>query len=460
MSILLNVCYLLVLTLLSPAILWVSWRTGKYREGFREKFLGLLPVRDNDRPCIWFHAVSVGEVNLLATTLKRIEADAPDVDCLITTTTKTGYQLALKKYANHQVAYCPLDFSWAVRRAMKRVQPNLLVLVELEIWPNLINAASRSSVPIALINGRISERSYRGYQRIRFFIRRLLKQFSCLGVQTEEYAERFANLGATPDQILVTGSVKFDGAETDRKNAQTEKLLELAGLHEQNLVLLAGSTMAGEEQLAINAFRELADDFPELRLVIVPRHPERFDDVARLLDQSALQWCRRTRLEAQSRPDVQVILVDTIGELGGWWGVADLAFVGGSISPERGGQNMIEPAAYGAAVCFGPHTYNFRDVVQRLLKEEAAQVVNDEEELCSFLRRCLDCRSDASEMGRRAQDLVVANQGATVRTVKMLLELLPPSFPSAETDAVDDGDSLESAVKFFDPRLGYERRSA
>ena len=121
---------------------------------------------------------------------------------------------------------------------------------------------------------------------------------------------------------------------------------------------------------------------------------------------------------------------------------------------------MIEPAAYGAAVCFGPHTYNFRDVVQRLLKEEAAQVVNDEEELCSFLRRCLDCRSDAREMGRRAQDLVVANQGATIRTVKMLLELLPPSFPSAETDAVDDGDSLESAVKFFDSRLGHERRSA
>lgn len=460
MSILLDICYLLLLIFLSPAILWVSWRTGKYREGFREKFLGLLPVRDSDRPCIWFHAVSVGEVNLLATTLRRIETDAPDVDCLITTTTKTGYQLARKKYANHQVTYCPLDFSWAVRRAMKRVQPNLLVLVELEIWPNLIRAASRRGVPIALINGRISERSYRGYQRIRFLIRRVLNQFSCLGVQTEEYAERFANLGATPEQLLVTGSVKFDGAETDRKNAQTEKLRELAGLREQNRVFLAGSTMASEEQLAIESFCELAGDFPELRLVIVPRHPERFDEVARLLDQSRLHWCRRTHLEARSKPDVPVILVDTIGELGGWWGLADLAFVGGSISPERGGQNMIEPAAYGAAVCFGRHTANFRDVVQRLLEHQAAQVVNNGDDLTSFLRHCLACRSDAQQMGDRAQELVVASQGATDRTVKMLLQLLPHSFPSTETVSVDSGISVDSGTESFDPRLAHERRSA
>lgn len=442
MSILLNLCYLLVLVALSPAILWISWRKGKYREGFAEKILGKLPAMNGDQPCVWFHAVSVGEVNLLATTIDRFETECPLVRCLITTTTKTGHDLARSKYSKHTVAYCPLDFSWAVRNAIQRVRPSLLVIVELEIWPNLINAAERADVPIALINGRLSERSFSGYQRIRFLICRVLQKFSLIAVQTDEYADRFIQLGADPESVVVTGSVKFDGALTDRRNAKTQALERLIDWSPASRIFLAGSTMAGEEQLAINTFKALADDFPELKLVLVPRHPERFDDVARLLEQQDLVWQRRTSLGERLNSDVRAILVDTVGELGAWWGMADVAFVGGSMSPDRGGQNMIEPAAYGAAVCFGPHTANFRDVVQRLLNHDAASVVQDGDELTAFVRHALACRSAARQMGDRAQDLVVANQGATARTFESLIDLLSlhhlPMIPASSNRGESD----------------------
>ncbi len=425
-GLLLNGFYLLLILAGLPWFLWAAWRKGKYREGYGEKLLGRVPPRTGDRPCVWLHAVSVGEVNLLQPLLRAIACRHPECECVISTTTHTGMKLVRKKYPQHNVFYCPLDFTWAVAEAMRRVRPDVLVLTELELWPNLIRAARRRGARVAVINGRLSEHSFRGYHRIRFLLRRVFGQIDLVAVQDATYAERFLALGARPETVHVTGSMKYDGAQTDRHNPATRRLAELAGFAPDDVVFLAGSTQAGEEQAALEAFRELAPHFPRLRLVLVPRHPERFDSVAQRLDHSGVPWQRRSRLPSTAgdhAPVARILLVDTVGELGVWWGTAHIAFVGGSLG-SRGGQNMIEPAAYGAAVSFGPNTRNFRDVVAALLAGDAAVVVANRAELTAFVRRCLDRPAWAAELGRRAQEHVCGQLGATERTMDLLEPLM------------------------------------
>ncbi len=444
MPYLLNFCYLLLLLLASPWLVLAAVSKGKYREGYAAKFLGLVPRRTSDKTCVWLHAVSVGEVNLLAPLIREIQRRRPDWQCVVSTTTTTGMALARKKYSKLTVFYCPLDFSWAVRAAMRRIRPDLLVLVELELWPNLIRSARRSGAKVAVVNGRLSEHSFRGYRRIRPLVARLLRQIDVVAVQDETYADRFRSLGARPESICVTGSMKYDGAQTDRNNPLTRQLAELARFADDDVVLLAGSTQEPEEAVALEVFKQLSPSWPELRLVLVPRHPDRFQAVARLLDESGLPWQRRTALEepraagfipALTEPqekrrdkpggslmgarDARVLLVDVVGELGAWWGTAQIAYVGGSLG-DRGGQNMIEPAAYGAAVSFGPNTRNFRDVVAAMLDRDAAVVVRDAADLTRFVRRCLEDPAHAKALGTRARDLIRGQLGATEQTFQLL----------------------------------------
>jgi 3-deoxy-D-manno-octulosonic-acid transferase len=438
MSYLLNALYLLLLLAYSPWLLYAAIRKGKYREGFAEKFLGRVPPRDGQAPCIWFHAVSVGEVNVLGPLLLRLEQEHPAWECVISTTTKTGYDLAKRKYAPRGVFYCPLDFSWAVRKALQRVRPDLLALVELELWPNLIRAAHRQGAKVAVINGRLSERSARGYQKVRRLIASLLRTVDLIAVQNAEYAQRFLQLGARPETLQISGSIKFDGAETDRENSKTLRLAALGGIAAADTVFLAGSTQHPEEQLAIETYQQLAPEYPQLRLILVPRHPDRFQEVAALLERSQVRWQRRSQLGASgATPEPRVLLVDTVGELGAWWGTARIAYVGGSMG-KRGGQNMIEPAAYGAAVAFGPNTSNFRDVVALLLGREAAVVVQTGVELTAFVRRCLHEPAFAEELGRRARALVAEQAGAAGRTSQLLAALIaaPATSPQPERPAV------------------------
>ena len=424
MSYLLNLVYLITLILASPWLVYNAIRKGKYRQGWAAKFLGRVPWRSRERTGIWLHAVSVGEVNLLQPLLAAIEEKHPDWECVISTTTRTGYELARQKYAPRSVFYCPLDFSWAVRNALRRIHPQLLVLVELELWPNLIRWTRRSGVPVAVVNGRLSASSARGYSRIRFLIRRLLQATSLVAVQNDEYAERFRQLGTSEDQLHVTGSLKFDGIEMDRENPASQQLAALAGIEKQDIVFLAGSTQAPEEQLAVSVFRELVDDYPRLRLILVPRHPERFAEVASMLDQQEVEWIRRSELTADRQNTAsRILLVDAMGELGAWWGTAQIAFVGGSLG-KRGGQNMIEPSGYGAAISFGPHTQNFRDIVKMLLQHDAAIVVQDRQELAAFVKRCLEDPEFSKQLGQRAQQFVASQNGATDRTLVLLESLL------------------------------------
>lgn len=445
MSILFDIAYLLLLILVSPVLLFRAVRTGKYRTGWKQRLFGAVPCRNNSRPCIWFHAVSVGEVNLLPPLVQSLRAAYPDWEVVISTTTRTGMEVARKRFPDLVAFYSPLDFSWAVARAFRRIRPSVLVLTELEIWPNLIRAAKARGIRLAIINGRLGDKSFAGYRRGRFLFRPIFAAFDLVAVQDAEGKRRFARLGAAASAVHVTGSMKYDGAQTDRNNPATARLRRLAGIGPDEIVWIAGSTQAEEEGLSLAVAQKLSRRFPQLRLIIVPRHPERFDAVAEMLSRSGRPWLRRSKLgptpgspmstsaaahafgsgAGDRSPSLPILLVDTVGELAAWWGMADIALVGGSFG-NRGGQNMIEPAGYGAAVCFGPNTWNFRDVVCQFLSAEAAVVVRDESELEQFVRQCLEMPDYRRELGNRARKLVLSHRGAVDRTLALLAPWLEP----------------------------------
>lgn len=428
-----NLVYLLVLAAASPIILWRMVRHGKYLEGFREKFLGLAPrTPETAGPVFWLHAVSVGEVNLLKPLIPRLREAYPRAYFAVSSTSLTGYRLAKKLFGDLTVFYSPLDWTWSVRRALRRVRPDCLLLAELELWPNLIGQAARRGVKTAIFNGRISEKSFKKYKLIKFAVRPLLRKLSLVAASGEEAARYFLELGADPERLVVTGSIKFDGVQTDRQNPKTLELARLAGIRlnkegdrPADLVFLAGSTQEPEEAMALDVFGEWFEKFPNLKLILVPRHPERFEAVARLLDASRFEWTRRSELTEPAKPGAsRILLVDTVGELGAWWGTASVAFVGGSMG-KRGGQNMLEPAAYGAAVCFGPNTKNFKEISQRILRCGGAKVVRNGAELNSFVGQCLTDPDYARELGNSAADLVVSQRGACKKTVDAIKGILP-----------------------------------
>lgn len=423
-----NSAYLLALLLTSPRWVWRYLRRQKYGNGWREKLLGAVPPRLSPSPCLWAHGVSVGEVVLLEPFLRRFEQNYPQWECVVSTTTFTGYQVAQARLAPRKIFYCPLDFTWAVRTAFERICPSVLVLAELEIWPNLIREAWRRGIPVAVINGRLSDRSFHGYRRLRCLLRPTFQRLAAVAAQDPLYAERFHTLGCPLDAVRVTGSLKFDGLMGDRENEATRRFAKLWQVRSTDVVWVAGSTQAPEEQIVLDVFAKLAPQYPQLRCIIVPRHPERFNQVAVLLGETGLPWIRRSELPEQGAFS-RLLLVDTVGELRYWWGLADVAFVGGSFGT-RGGQNMLEPAAYGAAVCFGPHTFNFRDVVRLLLSHHGAVVVRSPGELEQFVRLAIDSPPWRYQLGERARQLVRAQQGATQATLEFLQQRIDRLKPA------------------------------
>lgn len=415
-----NICYFFLLLIFSPFLLYSALFKGKYREGFGEKFLGKAPVLEKKKSGrrVWIHAVSVGEVNLAATILKEFERRHPDFEFVISSTSHTGMELARKKFAGRTVFYAPLDFSWAVRRAMKRVQPDFLVLIELEIWPNLLLTAEKLGVPVVVMNGRLGEKSFRNYLRIRPVMRRVMRTLTLVTAQDEASAERFRSLGVAPEKVFNVGSIKYDGAQSDRQNEKTRRLARLWNVEPTDRIFLAGSTQEPEEEMAVEVFRRLAPTHPELRLILVPRHPERFAEVEKLLEKTEFETQKRTDLSENPEENgrAQILLVNTIGELGGWWGTSFVGFVGGSMG-SRGGQNMLEPAAFGTCVSFGPNTWNFRDIVKNLLTHDAAVVVHDVDEMTEFVRRTLEDADFARTLGQNASRLVASQQGALKKTL-------------------------------------------
>jgi len=439
---LLNAVYLVAFVALLP---WVAWRKlsgGRPVAAPWTRFVGGIaspPRCEAGVSRIWFHGVSVGEVQLLSVLAAEIKRQADDagrrVDCVVSSSTTTGLDVAAKRFGTDRTFPCPLDFTWAVNRVLDKVRPDLLVLGELELWPNLLACVHARSVAIVVANARMSEKSAQGYGRIRPLVRAMLGKVSLVIARSQEDADRFASF--TPPggcDVIVTGSMKFDGVKGDRQAPEVTAMRQLAGFHDDDVVFLAGSTQAPEEQFALDAFAAAAERHPRLRLVIVPRHVERTPEIAAILDRSGLRWQLRSRLgppdaALPADPQARVLLVDTTGELGWWWGTARIAFVGGSLDGKRGGQNMLEPAAYGAVVAFGPHTRNFRDEVRRLLAADAAVVVADGPALTEFVRRCLETEGFAAALGHRAADLVASQRGSTAATSEAILRRLPTAMP-------------------------------
>jgi 3-deoxy-D-manno-octulosonic-acid transferase len=426
MPLVLNLIYLVLLILFAPLLFFRAWRTGRYREGWSEKVRGKAPLRIGDRPCIWFHAVSVGEVLLLKPMVHELARRRPGWEVVVSTTTATGLAVARRTYPDLVTFYAPLDFSWATRRAVERIRPTVLALVELEIWPNLVWAAKHAGARVAIINGRLSLRSHRGYQKLRGPLGSTLRRLDAVAAQTDEYAARFVDLGVPKDRVRVTGSVKYDGLESNRDNPRTLTLRKALELDPADIVFVAGSTMHGEEAAALAAYRAARAFHPRLRLVLIPRHADRFDRVAAWLEEQGEPVLRRSWMNPPSRSGARrpVLLVDTIGELPAVWGLADIAFVGGSLAPGRGGQNMMEPAAYGASVLFGPYTSNFRETVENLLQRGAARQVADPAELTAALIEALDDPESAAGRGARGRDYVLAQNGAANRTMSELDRLV------------------------------------
>ena len=426
----LNLVYLFVLFLASPFLLYRAIRFKKYRDGWGQKFLGLVrvaPLSDEKKKRIWFHAVSVGEVNLLKPIIATIERERPEWDCVVSSTSKTGYELAQKLFADRfSVCYCPLDFTWAVNRALKRIKPDALVLVELELWPNLIRRAKYYGAVVAIMNGRVGDSSFRAYRRVRRALAPTFRRVDLILAQDERAANYFRALSPIPERVVVSGSIKFDGARTDRENPTTRALALLGGVRDEDVVFLCGSSQAPEEQGALETFRRLQSEFPQLKLFIAPRHKERFDEVAKILDDSEFPWTRRSTitepLDANDEKS-RVVLIDTIGELSAWWGVAKIAFVGGSWG-SRGGQNMLEPAGFGVAVSFGPNVRNFRTIAETLLREDAARVAANVDETTEFVRECLTYPERRERLGANARNVTLRNAGAAEKTFDAIVQLL------------------------------------
>ncbi len=289
------------------------------------------------------------------------------------------------------------------------------------MWPNFLRAARRQDVPIAVINGRMSPRSLKRYQRVKPLSRWLFGHLDCLLMQTEHYARAVRLLGVHPDRVSVTGNVKFDGVLLDRRNPRTHFLRDMLQVQDDELIWIAGSTQAPEEEIVLRIWQDLRVSHPKLRLFLVPRQKDRFEEVAQLLERRGVDFVRRSSCADLGK---SVVLVDTIGELGPLWGLADVAFVGGSLDGRRGGQNMIEPAAFGTAVVFGPHVWNFADTAARLIEAQAACQIADAGQLETVLRLLLDDAAERRRMGEAARDFVLRQQGATEQTVARLGQLL------------------------------------
>jgi 3-deoxy-D-manno-octulosonic-acid transferase len=418
MTWILDCIYLIVLGLLSPWLIYRALRTGRYRRGLRAKLFGLHESPPSG--AVWFHGVSVGEIHLLRQVIAAFRRRYPDLPCVLSTTTETGYDEARKCFPDLFVFFFPFDFSWAVRRSLHTLAPRLIVLAEAELWPNFLMAARRQGVPVAVINGRMSPRSLKRYQWIKPLSRWLFGQLDLLLMQTEHYARAVRILGVPPDRVAVTGNLKFDGVLTDRRNPRTHSLRDLLEVKDDESIWIAGSTQAPEEEIVLRIWQKLRIDHPKLRLFLVPRHKERFEEVAQLLDRAGVDFARRSSCANLGKP---VVLVDTMGELGPLWGLADVAFVGGSLDGRRGGQNMIEPAAYGAAVVFGPYVWNFADTAARLLDAYAACQIADAGQLETVVRLLLEDEEERHHLGTVARDFVLRQQGATMQTIEQLGKL-------------------------------------
>jgi len=418
-----SLLYSLALVFSLPYWLMGMVRRDKYRAGLSERFgrvASRLKVPQRQRSALWIHAVSVGEVLAVAGLVERLRSDFPDRPIFVSTTTLTGQILARKRFGEDRVFYMPLDLPFAVNPYLKKIAPQMLILAETEFWPNVLRLAKQDGAQIVVVNARISDRSLPGYRRFRFLVRDVLGKIELFLAQTTVDRDRLISIGAAPNRILVGGNLKFD-VKAPAESALSRALEQ--SLAPEQRVLVFGSTVEGEEPFLLSCFKRVFSELPQALVVLAPRHPERFDQVAELLREAGISFWRRSSWNS-SPLGGGVLLLDTIGELASIYSLADLAFVGGSLVP-RGGHNILEPAQFGKPILIGPYYENFREIVRAFLKDDAVRVVSPDQ-LTEVVLNLLRSPDEATELGLRSRSVVERGRGSTERTLAALRELLEP----------------------------------
>jgi len=418
--------WIVAIVVSAPWWLWKIATTNKYREGLAER-LGRIPARlfssGDTRPVVWIHAVSVGEVIAVSGLVKELRARAPNYRVVVSTTTRTGQAVARERFGPGDVFYYPLDFGWAVRAYLRALQPHLFMLAETEFWPRMLSECRRSGIPVAVVNARISDRSYPRYLRLRALWRGILRNLAVVLAQSDEDVLRLRAIGVPDDRVRLGGNLKYD-VRVASEAAATESIR--AALPPGAKLLVCGSVIEGEERMLVEAWPDLVAAEPELRMVLAPRHPERFASVAGLLERSGIRWVRRSQWMASGAGKFDpgsILLLDSIGELASVYSLATLAFVGGSLVA-AGGHNPLEPAQFGVPIIMGPHYENFREIVEKLRARHALRIVQADA-LASSLLELLQNDALAASIGAQADEVFAAEAGATRRTVEALLPWLP-----------------------------------
>lgn len=441
-----NLALAVALLASAPWWLWKMATTHKYRRGMGERlgFTRALQGR-NGRPLVWLHAVSVGEVLAVSRLIRDLEARLPDHMIAISTTTRTGQDLATRLFGAERVFYCPLDLPWAVRAWMNRLQPSMLILAETEFWPNLLSACFRRRIPVVVVNARISDRSWPRYLKLRALWQPFLSRLSAVLAQSQTDADRLGALGCPAERVTVSGNLKFDV----RAVVEAEATRQLRALAPRPRFIVAGSTLEGEEEAFLKAMEPLCRVHSRMIKVIAPRHPERFEAVAAMLGRSGLRWVRRSSWKDKPIEELkkleggEVVLLDTIGELASVYSLATIAFVGGSLIP-AGGHNPLEPAQFAVPIVMGPNYENFRAITEELRAHHALRITT-REDLSSTFTDLLHNRSSAEAMGKRAYEVFEAQAGATARSIDAIAALLSGTQPSRVFVRNPEQDSVGAA---------------
>ena len=447
--------YSLLLTLglivLIPRFLFQAIAHGKYLPGMRQRLGSLPSLAESTQPTVWLHCVSVGETQAARPFVRELRKQFPTCRLVVSTVTVTGQKVARTVFKDDavEVIYFPFDWSWSVRRSLRAINPDVVLMMETELWPHFLRCCRKRGVLVGIINGRISKKSYRGYTLVKFFVRRILKDISLAVMQTEADCERIRSLGMTKTQAVVGGNLKFDADPPKKSDALTAEIKNRFGLVENIPFILSASTHASEERIIVDSFKLLRDRSAATRLGIAPRHPERFAEVASVLERSGLRWARRSATLQPQDLDAEAILFDSIGELTAIYPLATIVFVGGSLI-KKGGHNVLEPAAAGVPVITGAHTDNFESIVQML--EERDAIVRlppfTEPELTTALREAfellLSSEERRSQLATDALDLLERNRGASARTLKLVSPLFQMAAVTPRSNSVLAGESGSS----------------
>lgn len=415
--------YTALFYLLMPLVLLRLWYRARKAPAYGQRIgerLGYVAV--SAQQPLWIHAVSVGETVAVAPLIEKLLAEQPDLPLLVTTTTPTGSAQVCALFGDRvSHCYCPWDLPHLLNRFLKRVQPRGLVIVETELWPNTIAACAKYRVPVILANARMSARSARGYQKVRALTEPMLRQLSLIAAQDDEGGKRFVELGLPAERLVVTGSIKFDHQPPANADAQGLELRQRWGV--ERPVLVAGSTreLNGETEDAIllDVFGKLRQQFPELLLVLIPRHPERFDDVARMALDTGFNVARRSLDDLSESTDI--LIGDSMGEMMRYYAAADLCFVGGSLV-ETGGHNPLEPAMLGKPVLMGPHLFNFSDISRQLRSAGGLTIADDSNDLQQQLAKLLANPEQACQQGAQACAFIERNRGALNRLYQLVMD--------------------------------------